>query len=136
MKMCKFAMIAVLLSLLLGTLLYVHATSCFNSGAGFCTAVYTEAYITGSSPDLSRGWAAAWGEYTTILGDECCVGSGYMAVMLCSQYICRGMYGPIDNQYELSFFPAGSYVMSTILVNYCDGATTGVEATLSGFCIK
>lgn len=118
------------------SLIVIYAVSCSNSASGTYTAVYVEAYISGTSPDTSSGGGRAWGEWTTPFGGNYCAVSGTMHVRIGCEYYYINYVGPIDRSYSKNFSPAGSHAFAEIYRNYCDGTTTAVLAGLYGTCIR
>lgn len=106
--------------------------SCVDGACGWCSCVTALAEISGDSPSTSSGSGSVHGSLP--YGSWCCYFSSTMKVVIGSEYKFYAYYGPIDEDYFASFYPAGRYVYASVDDNYCDGTRASVIAYLTGYC--
>jgi len=112
----------------------VFATSCSYKNSGLSTTVLVNAQIYGSDPSTSYGSGTV-----NVQGGNFCIGMDLYEGMIVSS---KG-YGiwflvsvlEFPKSYSFSSGQAGSWVISCIDVNYCDGTTAGVKAYPNGVCM-
>ncbi len=113
------------------TLPIAYAVYCYDQNSGLITSVYAEASISGSSPSTSYGWGEVGGYF--IQSPLYCEINA-MIITIESQYLEYRAFIPIDSSYSKNFpsGTSGSYILSSVTFNFCDGTLVGVKATLYG----